>query len=61
MKHLISIIVTFNCENHIYGVCSVRSQNLSEIVKHIVVDESTDKTLEIVRDFKDVDLISEQI
>ncbi len=62
MKHLISIITpTFNCENHIYEcLSSVRSQNLSEIVKHIVVDgESTDKTLEIVRDFKDVDLISE--
>ena len=62
MRHLISIITpTFNCQEYI-GECleSVKSQNLQDLVKHIVIDGvSDDETCDIVKSFENIELISE--
>ena len=62
MRHLISIITpTFNCQEYI-GECleSVKSQNLQDLVKHIVIDGvSDDATCDIVKSFENIELISE--
>tara|TARA_B110000259_G_C13918043_1_gene363650 strand:+ start:61 stop:903 length:843 start_codon:yes stop_codon:yes gene_type:complete len=62
MSHIISIITpTYNCESYIYACLeSVRSQGLSDKVKHIVIDGgSKDETCNIIRSFANVDLVSE--
>ena len=62
MSHIITIITpTYNCESYIHECLeSVRSQGLSNKVKHIVIDGgSKDETCNIIKSFANVDLVSE--